>query len=194
MCYMNIHEHTWTALGWRPNSTCKGISKASAICQDISTCMSAYLLSNRTDHVGAILNIYIWGREQWRMFATIPLFPLMDEINLKICKYGFSFEITLVLCPKLIPGQLHIVLSNVYTLSCSFVCTHYFWGAWSFQLTTDYTIYAHFEFTVFYSSLFCSFLRAWDSLSPRVVNVITTPRNYAYLCVFLHLRPLTNYA
>jgi hypothetical protein len=23
MCYMNIHEHTWTALGSRPNSTCK---------------------------------------------------------------------------------------------------------------------------------------------------------------------------
>ncbi len=23
MCYMNIHEHTWTALGCRPKSTCK---------------------------------------------------------------------------------------------------------------------------------------------------------------------------
>jgi hypothetical protein len=52
MCY--IHEHTWTtwtALGFRPNSTCKASAKHLS-CQDISTCKSMYSLSNRTDHVG----------------------------------------------------------------------------------------------------------------------------------------------
>ncbi len=27
MCYMNIHEHTWTAPGYRQNSTCKASAK-----------------------------------------------------------------------------------------------------------------------------------------------------------------------
>jgi hypothetical protein len=151
----------------------QGISKASAICQDISTCKSAYSLSNRTDYVGAILNIYIWAREQWRMFATIPLFPLMDEINLKICKYGFSFEINLVLCPKLIGTwlvayctkyRIYLVLfSCLYSLFLRGLVLPGFHGP---VLTILYTLRVFF-----YISLFCFLLRAWDSLSPLSTSI-----------------------
>ncbi len=52
MCYMNIHEHTWTALWCRPNRTCKASAKHLAAAKTSGTCKSQYSLSSRTDHVG----------------------------------------------------------------------------------------------------------------------------------------------
>ncbi len=51
MCYMNLHEHTWTALGYKPNSTCKALAKHLPAAKTSGTCKSAYSLSSRTEHV-----------------------------------------------------------------------------------------------------------------------------------------------
>ncbi len=51
MCYINIHEHTWTALRCRPNRTCKASAKHLPAAKTSGTCKSQYSLSSRTDHV-----------------------------------------------------------------------------------------------------------------------------------------------
>jgi hypothetical protein len=51
MCYMNLHEPAWTALGCRPNSTCNASAKHLPAAKTSGTCKSTYSLSRRTDHV-----------------------------------------------------------------------------------------------------------------------------------------------
>ncbi len=48
--YCSTEEHTWTALGCRPNSTCKASAKHLQAAKT-SALASPYSLSNRTDHV-----------------------------------------------------------------------------------------------------------------------------------------------
>ncbi len=48
MYYMNIHEHTWTALGCRPNSTCK----ADGLLPSWRLASSACFASRRGHHYG----------------------------------------------------------------------------------------------------------------------------------------------
>jgi hypothetical protein len=52
MCYMNIHEHTWTALGCRLNSTCKTSASHLPAAKTSGTCKSP------------IRYIYIWAHDQ----------------------------------------------------------------------------------------------------------------------------------
>jgi hypothetical protein len=47
-----LHEHTWTALGCRPYSTCKASAKHLPVAKTSGTCKSAYSLSSETDHFG----------------------------------------------------------------------------------------------------------------------------------------------
>ncbi len=49
---LSIHEHTWTALGRRRNSTCKASAKHLPAAKTSGTCKSAHSLSIKTDHVG----------------------------------------------------------------------------------------------------------------------------------------------
>ncbi len=45
-----VHEHTWAALGCRPNSTCKLFNPE--YWHQARTCKSTYSLSSKTDHAG----------------------------------------------------------------------------------------------------------------------------------------------
>ncbi len=71
MCYMNIHDHTWTALGFRPNSTCKASERHLPAAKTSGTYKSTYSLSRRTDHVG-ITTMMRLDQGHWHPKLEVP--------------------------------------------------------------------------------------------------------------------------
>jgi hypothetical protein len=74
LCYMNIHEHTWTAVGCRPNSTCKAsakhlqAAKTSALASPRIHCQTGRSGSPLWKDLTKVISILNWA-EDWHVPA-----------------------------------------------------------------------------------------------------------------------------